>query len=98
MENDPKHSSKRAQKWFKSEGIRLLGWLAQSPGPIEHLWQHLKKSLNSYERPVKGVWDLWERIGAEWGKIEVEECQKLIEGMPRKLEVVIQAKGGHTKY
>jgi DDE superfamily endonuclease len=100
QDNDPKHSSKRAQNWFKSEGIRLLDWPAQSPdlSPIEHLWKHLKKRLNSYERPAKGVWELWERIEAEWGKIEVEECQKLIESMPRRLEAVIQAKGGHTKY
>ena len=25
QENDSKHSSKRAQNWFKSQGIRLLG-------------------------------------------------------------------------
>ena len=100
QDNDPKHSSKRAQNWFKSEGIRILDWPAQSPdlSPIEHLWQHLKKRLNSYERPANGVWELWERIEAEWGKIEVEECQKLIESMPRRLEAVIQAKGVHTKY
>ena len=75
--NNPKHSSKRAQNWFKSQGIRLLDWPAQSPdlSPIEHLQQHLKKRLNSYERPAKGGWELWERIEAEWGKIEVEECQ-----------------------
>jgi hypothetical protein len=98
-DNDPKHSSKRAQNWFKSEGIRLLDWPAQSPdlSPIEHLWQHLKKRINSYERSARGVWELWERIDAEWGKIEVEECQKLIESMPRRLEAVIQANGGHTK-
>ena len=98
--NDPKHFFKRAQNWFKTEGIRLLDWPAQSPdlSPIEHLWQHLKKRLNSYERPAKGVWKFWERIEAEWGKIEIEECQKLIESMPRRLEAVIQAKGGHTKY
>ena len=67
------------QNWFKSQGIRLLDWPAQSPdlSPIEHLWQDLKKRLNSYKRPPRGIWELWERIEAEWGKIEVEECQKL---------------------
>jgi len=98
-DNDPKHFSKRAQNWFKSEEIRLLDWPAQSRdlSPIEQLWQHLKKRLNSYERSARGVWELWERIDAEWGKIEVEECQKLIESMPRRLEAVIQANGGHTR-
>ena len=66
-DHDPKHSSKRAQIWFKSQGIRLLDWPALSPdlSPIEHLWQHLKKRLNSYKRPAKGVWKLWKRIDAE---------------------------------
>ena len=100
QDNDPKHSSKRAQDWLNSHGIKLLDWPAQSPdiSPIEHLWQILKKKLNSYPRPSRGIWELWERIEVEWGKIEVEECQRLIESMPRRIEAVIKAKGGHTKY
>ena len=38
----------------------------------------------------KGVWEIWERVA--------EVCQNLIESMPRRLEAVIKAKGGHTKY
>jgi hypothetical protein len=34
----------------------------------------------------------------EWDDMRKEECQKLIESMPRRLEAVIKAKGGHTKY
>ena len=40
----------------------------------------------------------WEKVEVEWSKIEPEECQKLIESMPRRLDAVIKAKGGHTKY
>ena len=98
--NNLKYSFKRVQTWFKSQWIRLLDRPAQSPdlSPVEYLWKHLKKRPNGYERPAKGVWKLWERIEAEWGRIEIEECQKLIESMPRRLEVAIQAKEGHTKY
>jgi len=42
--------------------------------------------------------ELWERIQVEWEKIPVEECQKLIESMPRRIQAVIRAKGGYTKY
>ena len=100
QDNNPQYSSKRVQTWFKSQWIRLLDRPAQSPDlcPVEYLWEHLKKRTNGYVRPVKGVWKLWERIEAEQGKIEVEECQKLIESMSRILEVVIQANLGHTKY
>ena len=34
----------------------------------------------------------------EWNNIPSEVCQNLIESMPRRLEAVIKAKRGHTKY
>ena len=42
--------------------------------------------------------ELWERVEVEWNKITPEECQNLIESLPRGLEAVYKAKGGHTKY
>ena len=100
QDNNSKYFFKRTQNWLKSQGIRLLDRPAQSPelSPVQHLWKHPKKRPNGHERPEKGVWKLWERIEAEWGRIEIEECQKLIESMSRRLEVAIQAKKGHTKY
>jgi hypothetical protein len=32
------------------------------------------------------------------GRIPVEECQKLIERMPRRVQALVTAKGGYTKY
>ena len=34
----------------------------------------------------------------EWNDIKPEVCQNLIESMPRRVEAVIKAKGGYTKY
>ena len=38
QDNDSKHTSRRAQKWFEEQKIKLLDWPAQSPdlSPIEH--------------------------------------------------------------
>ena len=38
QDNDSKHTSRRVQKWFEEQKIKLLDWLAQSPdlSPIEH--------------------------------------------------------------
>ena len=66
--------------------------------PIEHLWHHIKLQLCKYEAPAKGVWQIWERVAEVWNDIEPDVCQNLIESMPRRVEAVIKAKGGNTKY
>jgi len=100
QDNDPKHTCTKASTWFKDHQYDVLPWPAQSPdlNPIEHLWSHLKKRLADYGVPPRGVLELWDRIQVEWDKIEPEVCQNLIESMPRRMEAVIRAKGGYTKY
>ena len=34
----------------------------------------------------------------DWEEIAASECQKLIESMPRRIQAVLKAKGGYTKY
>ena len=100
QDNDPKHISNLDQKWFKDNKIDLMEWPAQSPdlNSIEHLWNILKCKLNKYEEPPKGVYELWDRVAEEWNKITPKECQNSIESLPRRIEAVYKAKGGHTKY
>ncbi len=100
QDNDPKHTSKKATQWFEDNDIDVMVWPAQSPdlNPIEHLWVDLKKSLKKYPRPAKGVHELWERVVVEWNKIPPGTCENLVESMPRRVQAVIKAKGGHTKY
>ena len=100
QDNDPKHTFRRAQTWFEKQGIKLLDLAAQSPdlNPIEHTWNHLKRCLSDYEKAPTGVYQLWNRVVVEWEKIAVEECQKWIESIPRRIQAVFKVKGGHTKY
>ena len=100
QDNDPKHKCKKATKWFEDHEYTVMIWPAQSAdlNPIEHLWVYIKKKLEEYPEPPKGILELWERAEAEWNKIPMEVCQNLIESMPRRIEAVIKAKGGNTKY
>ena len=100
QDNDPKHTSKMAKKWFEDHGYKVLKWPAQSPdvNPIEHLWDHLKQRLQEYDEPPKGVLELWKRIEVEWEKIPAEVCQNLIESMARRIAALYKAKGGYIKY
>src|SRR6267154_1083003 len=100
QDNDLKHTSKKATQWFEDNDIQVLVWPAQSPNlnPIEHLWVHLKRTLQHYPTPPKGVHELWERVEEEWNGISAETCQRLIESILRRIRAVIKAKGGHTDY
>ena len=100
QDNDPKHTSAKAKKWFQDHNVHVLKWPAQSPdlNPIEYLWHYLKRRLNEYDEPARGVQELWERVQELWDKIAKEECQKLIESMPNRVKAVYKAKGGYTKY
>ena len=100
QDNDPKHTSTLACKWFKDNGIEVLDWPSQfsDMNPIEHLWVHLKRRLSGYEKAPSGMLELWERVEAEWNAIPHEICINLVESMPRRITGVIKAKGGYTKY
>ena len=100
QDGDSKHRSGLARAWFEDHDITVLPWPAQSPdlNPIEHLWDHLKRRLGEYEEDPKGILELWERIEKEWEKIPAFVCQNLIESMPSRVQAVLRAKGGYTKY
>ena len=100
QDNDPKHASKKPKTWFNNHGFTVMEWPSQSPdlNTIEHLWNHVKKKLGEYEEPPSGVHELLDQFQEEWEKIEPSVCQNLIKSMPRRIEAVLKAKGGYTKY
>jgi hypothetical protein len=100
QDNDPKHTCKKVKEWLEEQEFRTMVWPAQSPdlNPIEHLWGYLKRRLAEHEHPPSGIHELWERTEVEWEKISVAECRGLIESMPRRVQAVLKAKGGYTKY
>ena len=100
QDNDPKHTCRMVKNWLEKQEFRTMVWPAQSPdlNPIEHLWGCLKRRLTEHENPSNGIYELWERVQVKWDRILVEECQKLIESMPRRVQAVLKAKGGYIKY
>lgn len=99
-DNDPKHKANSVQEWLGEQPFEVLEWPAQSPdlNPIEHLWALLKRCLNQYETPPRGMLELWERIHSQFYKITGDECIKLYESMPRRIEAVLAARGMWTDY
>lgn len=100
-DNDPKHTSNLVKDYLKEQEYQVMEWPPQSPdlNPIENMWRLLKIRLNDYETPPNGMQELYERVTTVWyDVIKKEECQKVIESMPRRIESCIRAKGYWTKY
>ena len=75
-------------------------WPANSPdlNPIENLWHILRTNIKKrVPRPMRKE-DLAVALQEEWAKLDMVTVNKLIESMPRRLQAVIDAKGGSTKY
>ncbi len=101
QDNDPKHTSNSTKKCFEDHGVTWIDdWPPQSPdlNPIEHLWHHLKLKLSAYDLRAKGVHELWERVDKEWNTFTEDECRRYIESMPARIQAVLAAKGGSTRY
>lgn len=98
QDNDPKHTSNQTQCWLIAEGVEQLNWPANSPdlNPIEHLWEHLKQKFSGqYGGGKEGLFRAVERV---WSEIPPDVIRNLVDSMPRRLEAVIKARGGNTKY
>ena len=67
QDNDPKHTCKKIKEWLGEQQFRTMVCPTQSLdfNPIEHIWLHLKRKLADYEKPPKGIEELWRRTQEE---------------------------------
>lgn len=76
----------------------MLEWPPQSPdlNPIENLLENLDVNLSKTN--VSDKISYYAVLQKAWEEIDPEYLKKLIESMPRRLEAVLKAKNGHTRY
>ena len=98
MDNDPKHTSKRARQTCQKHHWNLLPHPPQSPdlNPIEHLWDELDRRVKKPDRINLGIFR--SKLFEEWEKLPKSVLEKLVNSLKRRLQAVIQAKGMNTRY
>ena len=94
------HVSNKTKKWKEENNIACLPWPAQSPdlNPIENLWKVLKDNVQKKKRFPRTVAELKVALNEEWSKLSPALLFKLIDSMPKRVKMVLEAKGGPTKY
>ena len=97
-DNDHKHTSKTTTTLLKRLRVKVREWQSMSPdlNPIEHLWRILKRKVELCK--VSNIRLLRDVVIEEWMSDPVATCEALVNTMPRRVKVVRDNDGGHTKY
>ena len=99
-DNARPHVAHVVSEYLDEFGLPRLEWPACSPdlNPIEHLWDQLKRAVR--RRPVQPqtLQDLRLALTKEYQAISQERISNLIHSMPQRLQAVIAARGGNTRY
>ena len=98
QDNAPCHTANVVKAWFDENSIEVLSWPARSPdlSPIEHIWSYLDRKL--CEKQPRTLAELEVALVELWNDVPASMCENLIESMPRRVKLCIQAKGGYFKY
>jgi transposase len=73
---------------------------ANSPdiNPIEPVWHELKKIIRGLSPLPNTVVQLRAAILKAWDELDIQDIDKYVKGMPKRVLAVLAAKGGHTRY
>ncbi|HWY33658.1 MAG TPA: transposase [Nitrosopumilaceae archaeon] len=97
-DNDPKHTSKKAQKWRTDNQVKRISWPSQSPdlNPMENVWAVLKANVSNH-KPTSTK-ELIRIIQKEWKKLDKTFAENLVLSMKNRISLVLSNKGDHILY
>ena len=99
-DNARSHLSRTVTAYLQSEAVTSVPWPAMSPNlnPIEHNWDMLGRRIQAREPPVQSIRQLEAALHREWQQLSQQSIRRLTGGMRRRVEAVIQVRGGYTRY
>lgn len=100
QDNTSSHKSKSTKKWLTRHHIPLLFHPPSSPdlNPIEPAWHELKTRLRALPHPPNIVDALKHAVQQAWNELLLDDIEKHIRGMLDRVNAVLEAKGGHTRF
>ena len=97
-DNDPKHTSGKAQEWRDNNQVNRISWPSQSPvlNPMENVWAVLKANVGNHQ--PTSTKDLIRIIKKEWKALEKVFAENLIVSMKNRVSLLLSNNGDHILY
>jgi hypothetical protein len=99
-DNARPHRARAVTSYLQSEAVTSVLWTAMSPdlNHIEHIWDMLGRRIQAREPSVQNIRQLEAALHRECQQLSQQDIRRLTGGMRRRVEAVIQARGGYTRY
>ena len=100
QDNARPHVARVVTEYLVEVAIETFGWPACRPdvNPIEHLWDELLRRIRHRPAMPETPQELRMALQEEFEAIPRISIRNLINSMPRRLNAIMQARGGHTRY
>ncbi|CAK5272627.1 unnamed protein product [Mycena citricolor] len=94
------HTAHSSIDWLENHKIPIFLHPANSPdlSPIEPVWHELKKCIRARILRPTTFESLKTAILEEWEKLPIEDINKYTGTMVNRVQAVLDAEGGHTRY
>lgn len=99
-DNARPHVARVVRQYLIDVGIETMEWPPRSPdlNPIEHVWDMMGRQVRSRVPAPETLEELRNVIIDIWAQMDQNDIRHLVEGMHRRMEACIRARGGNTRY
>jgi transposase len=100
QDNAPCHKRWDVMELLEANEANVIDWPPYSPdlNPIEHVWHWMKREMEvNYDVPTSAE-QIEQYFMEIWGTITPELCAAWCGNYKKRLEAVVRARGGYTKY
>ena len=96
----PSHTSKTTKQWLEDHKISVFPHPPSSPdvNPIEPVWHELKNMIRALPHPPTTIPMLIKAVHKAWDALEIPNINKYIDTMSNRVQAILEANGGHTRF
>lgn len=100
QDNATPHKARRTMRLLATEDVEVMDWPPMSPdmNPIEHVWDHIGRQIRDMDNPPLTLDDLRTAVQRHWDGMPQDVIDNLVDSMPRRVQALAAAHGGHTRY